>query len=516
MEGDRIKVLMVEDDAVDRMAFERLIRNEKLEFDYACADSVEEGHRVLATQEFDVVLMDYSLGDGTALDLFPDIPEDVPIIIVTGTGHEEIAVQAMKAGAADYLIKDVDGNYLKILPVTLRNALRAKWAEKALRESEQRYRLLTQNSLTGIYIQQDGCFAFVNNRFSEIMGHPVEELLGKRFWEFVHPDDRGRVIGAHLAMLYGEPTPTEYEYRVVGRDGATKWVEALIAAITYVGRPAQMGNVADITERKRVQKELFEKMKTIDTLYEHLVQSGKAKAIAEHTATVAHELRQPLTIIGGLAHRMARICASRGNSDESEKECFEIIIKEVRRLEKILEGLIDFTRRETVNVRNVNPNTLIEYVLRINEAKISERNLSLHVDLCREIEEIPLDPDRFEQVVRNLVSNAIESSPPGEVVDVETGFSLPSEKARETGELDSDAYFEFKIRNRGRIIPPDELGKIFNPFFTTKDYGTGLGLTLSKKIVEDHKGSISVKSDEHGTVFTVWLPINRCDRSPQK
>ncbi len=510
MEDNRIKVLLVEDDAVDRMAFERFIKTERLPFDYVCADSVTEGHRVLNSQNFDVVLMDYSLGDGTALDLFPKVPEDVPIVIVTGTGHEEIAVQAMKSGASDYLIKDVDGNYLKILAATVKNALRAKWAEKALRESEQRYRLLTQNSLTGIYIQQDGCFTFVNDRFSEIMGYPANELLGKRFWEFVHPEDWRLVIETHLAMLYGEPTRPGYEYRVVRKDGTTKWVEALVATIDYCGRPAQMGNIADITERKRVENELTEKMKTIDALYEHLVQSGKAKAIAEHTATVAHELRQPLAIIGGLAHRMARLCGSRGSSEDSERESLEIVIKEVRRLEKILEGLIDFTRRKTVKVRNVNPNNLIEYILHINNSKINEKNLTLKVDLCQEIEEIPLDPDRFEQVVRNLVANAIESSPPDEVIEVKTSFSFLSDKARETGEMDSDAYFEFKIGNRGRVIPQEELDEIFNPFFTTKDYGTGLGLTLSKKIVEDHKGSISVKSDEHSTTFTVWLPINRC------
>jgi len=74
--------------------------------------------------------------------------------------------------------------------------------------------------------------------------------------------------------------------------------------------------------------------------------------------------------------------------------------------------------------------------------------------------------------------------------------------------LESDAYFEMKIQNHGKVIPPDELQKIFNPFVTTRDYGTGIGLTLAKRIVEDHKGSISVKSDADGTLFTVWLPMN--------
>jgi signal transduction histidine kinase len=92
---------------------------------------------------------------------------------------------------------------------------------------------------------------------------------------------------------------------------------------------------------------------------------------------------------------------------------------------------------------------------------------------------------------------------------IETGFSIPSDKAQETGGLESETYFEMKIKNYGKVIPADELQKIFSPFFTTKDYGTGIGLTLAKKIVEDHNGSISVKSDEDGTVFTLWIPAHQ-------
>jgi two-component system, sporulation sensor kinase E len=93
------------------------------------------------------------------------------------------------------------------------------------------------------------------------------------------------------------------------------------------------------------------------------------------------------------------------------------------------------------------------------------------------------------------------------MIQVETGASIPSGKAHETGGLEAETYFELKIRNFGKTILPEDLKKIFSPFYTTKDFGTGIGLTLAKRIVQDHKGSISVKSDEDGTVFTVWLPI---------
>jgi signal transduction histidine kinase len=93
------------------------------------------------------------------------------------------------------------------------------------------------------------------------------------------------------------------------------------------------------------------------------------------------------------------------------------------------------------------------------------------------------------------------------LIRVETGVFIPSDKAQETGELDATVYFEMKVHNRGKAIPPEVVKKIFDPFYTTKDYGTGIGLTLCKRIIENHRGSISVKSDDEGTVFTVWIPL---------
>lgn len=119
-----------------------------------------------------------------------------------------------------------------------------------------------------------------------------------------------------------------------------------------------------------------------------------------------------------------------------------------------------------------------------------------------------MDPGRFQQLVLNLITNAIDASPENGEVEVETGASIPSDKAVKTGQLESQVYFEMKIRNNGPAIPSSELAQVFNPFFTTKERGAGLGLAVSKKIVDDHSGLISVRSDTDGTVFTVWLPLH--------
>lgn len=299
-----------------------------------------------------------------------------------------------------------------------------------------------------------------------------------------------------------------FETREIASEGEFRYFENTLVGNVQDGTIVQFWVMKqDISERKRVQEELVEKLRTIDELYEHIVQSGKARAIAEHTAKVAHELRQPLAIIGGFTRRIARASSVESTTSDSTNESFDIIINEVQRLEKILSGLIDYSRHETVTLRPVNPNEPIEYVLRINQGRLQEKNLNVELNLTHRIAEIPVDAERFQRVIRNLVANAIEASPPYSTIRIETGVSTPGEKAHKTGELRADRFFQMKVQNQGKIIPTQDLEKIFDPFFTTKSYGTGLGLTLSKKIVEDHSGSISVKSDHLGTSFTVWLPL---------
>ncbi len=128
----KIKVLLVEDDLVDQQAFQRLVRSQKLPYDFAIAGCVAEAHEILSSQRFDVVLADYLLGDGSAFDIFEPAGE-TPIIVITGSGNEEVAVNAMKLGAYDYLIKDLDRFYLKVLPLTVANTLKRKQAEEELR-----------------------------------------------------------------------------------------------------------------------------------------------------------------------------------------------------------------------------------------------------------------------------------------------------------------------------------------------------------------------------------------------
>lgn len=349
-----------------------------------------------------------------------------------------------------------------------------------------------------------------NVELARIMGLPdVAHLKGAALKDVFPFDDRE----VHLceSWMQNGLAATSMESKEVNPAGAVEYFENTLVGIVQDCRLIQFwGMRQDVTERRRVQEELIEKIRIIDELYEHILQTREARAIEEHTARVAHELRQPLAIIGGFARRMEKNADSCDETNlMARQEAFDIIVKEVRRLEGILSSLIDFTEHRTVELQSVNPNSVIRYVVHIHSERLAAKGVSAEVSLGKDVGEILVDRERFEQVVRNLLAHAVDTAARGDLIRIETGLSHLTPQAQQTGHLDSDTYFEMKIYHRGQVVPTEDLGKLFDPFATTREYGSAIGLTIAKRIVEDHGGSISVNTDPGGTLFTIWLPLNR-------
>jgi PAS domain S-box-containing protein len=301
MSSPHLRVLLVEDDKVDYAAFLRLLRNKDVAYDHVRAGSVAEGKKALKNQSFDVVLLDYRLGDGTAFDLFDDVPKNVPIVIVTGSGDEEVAVRAMKSGAADYVIKDPKGNWINTVPLAVFKAIKAKEAEnlefrvaertkelailnkqlkaeiakrglisEALRVSEEKYRLLVENSAEAIFVIQDGMLRFVNSKTLELSKFSEEELTSRPFYEFLHPDDQEMVMGHYLRLIEHDEAIYGLEFRFQDGQGDIRWGSVSAISSPWDGQASVLCFATDITDRKHLEDKIAE----TEGLLRHLVEGA--------------------------------------------------------------------------------------------------------------------------------------------------------------------------------------------------------------------------------------------------
>ncbi len=175
MNSVKYKILLVEDDQLDQKAFERVVDEKQLPYDYTIADSVTKAKDVLQRESFDVIISDYALGDGTGFDLLA-LVKDIPFVLVTGTGDEELAVKAWKEGASDYLIKDLQRNYLKTVPVTIDNAIKHKQIGEKLHLLSSAM-MSTQDSVC--ITDMDDKIIFVNKAFCKTYGYHEKDVLGK-------------------------------------------------------------------------------------------------------------------------------------------------------------------------------------------------------------------------------------------------------------------------------------------------------------------------------------------------
>jgi len=226
------------------------------------------------------------------------------------------------------------------------------------------------------------------------------------------------------------------------------------------------------------------------------MQSEKLMALGEMAARIAHEIKNPLTAIGGFARRIAS--PKPGGGAPPVERYARIILKEVERLERIINETLYFSRERVPAFRIVDLNAEIREVLSMFREEFEEARISAVVDLSRDLPSIMVDPDQIRQVVWNLVSNAIQAMGGSGILTVATHLA---DTAEGTG-------VALEVSDTGGGIPPDVVQNIFNPFFTTKPKGTGLGLPIVHSIVEKHGGTIHLDNREGvGVAFSIFLPL---------
>lgn len=269
-----IRILLVDDDDIDCEALERYIQKMNLPYKLKIAMTENEALDTLDSFEFDIVLLDYDLKTATGLDILPKVG-DTPAIFITGSGSEEIAIEAMRHGACDYLIKDPDRNYLKVLPFTVKNVLEHKRAEMKFKRSEERFRALTENTtdLTVIF-DENRIFKYINPSIENTFGYTTNDVIGKNMSDFIHPDDMD-MIAKNIDQTINNPgrSINLNDFRARHNNGNWLYLSGHIIYLPEVQSVSGIvGNFMDITARKLVEKEREKLIEDLQEAIENIKQ----------------------------------------------------------------------------------------------------------------------------------------------------------------------------------------------------------------------------------------------------
>jgi signal transduction histidine kinase len=231
--------------------------------------------------------------------------------------------------------------------------------------------------------------------------------------------------------------------------------------------------------------------KDMRLMHEQLVQSEKMAALGAMIAEITHEIRNPLVSIGGFTRRLAK--KLQGSED---KKYIDIILSEVSRLEGIIHDNLSYIKELAPRLTETDMNVVLMDILALYEDEITQRRIRIERDLSPVLPHVMIDPQQIKQAVINIIKNAMEAMENGGVLSIKT-YSLP--EAREAA---------IEIGDTGLGITAKAIHNIFNPYYTTKPRGTGLGLPISNRIIKAHRGRIEVRTrDIGGTIFTIVLPV---------
>ena len=252
---------------------------------------------------------------------------------------------------------------------------------------------------------------------------------------------------------------------------------------------------SDKEKIENLNRDLQSSIEELRNVQEKLIQVEKLSALGRLTADVAHEIRNPLTSIGGFARRLN----NKLPRSSREKEYAEIVVSEVDRLERILRDLLAFSREPKSDMEYRNINEIVEESVRAIEELCRDQSITLDVRLERELPQVLLDRDQVRQAVNNLLSNAVDVMADGGTLTIQTSM-------QRLYEVD---FVSIDVTDSGTGLSREAINMIFEPFYTTKEIGvgTGLGLSICKKIMDEHNGLIFVESDSaNGTSFKMYFP----------
>lgn len=496
--GDELRLLILEDTPHDAELIIAVLEDAGYVCRWDRVETREDFLKRLDRPDFDIVLCDFSLPalDGlTALELFTKRRLDIPFIFVSSTPGEEVAIECLKAGATDYVIKP---HLARLAPVVTR-ALREKsqqrkrrQAEQALRESEERLQAILDNSPALIYTQDTECrFTFVNRKF-ETLFKIEKDQIKTRVPHDIFPEEFADTLVSYCAKVLEEKAPKELEEVILHDDGPHTYVSIRFPLFDSSQAVSGLCTIStDVTGGKLLE--------------EQLRQAQKMEAIGRLAGGVAHDFNNLLTAIIGYSQI---VLASLGPNDLLRKEVDEIQ-KAGKRASSLTSQLLAFSRRQILQPRVLDLNLIVSSTVKMLRRLIGE-DIHLVTILASDLGHVKIDPGQMEQVIMNLAVNARDAMPRGGKLTVETSNTLLDDTyAREHISMQPGSYVMLAVTDTGVGMNAETRSQIFEPFFTTKEtaMGTGLGLSMVYGIVKQSGGFIWVYSEPgEGTTFKIYLP----------
>ncbi|MFC1534920.1 PAS domain S-box protein [Thermodesulfobacteriota bacterium] len=370
-----------------------------------------------------------------------------------------------------------EGSEIKYFLEIIRDVTDYRQLIRRFQQSEKKFKAILDTANDAIIsIDENHKIILFNNAAQRIFGYSSHEAMGRDLRILIPPgygnhhghlkrfleDREARVIGKTISLT------------ALRKDGEIFPIELGLSFLEMGGRVTFTAIIRDVTEQQQMKGKML--------------QSERLAAVGQAVAHVAHEIRNPLMIIGGFSNQ---IKTSLDNKTDLHK--IEMVLDEVLRLERLVANLGDFTKEYKLIKRPADINSVIQDVIKIMTGVYSVEKYTFNNMLSNEINEINCDPDKLRQVFINVISNGLEAMHDGGIISISTE-KIPG-------------GIEVRINDEGIGIPNEDLQNIFEPFYTTRERGSGLGLSISYKLIEAHDGDIRVVSSPgKGTTFIIQLP----------
>lgn len=464
-------ILVVDDDSAIRQLLGKALEREGY-LPVLCADA-DEALSIFEKESFALAFVDINLPGMSGLELASGLKrmrKDCEIVFITGSGSFENAVQAIKIGAYDYLRKPLS---ISDFILCLKRFQQRQVLRERIQFAEQRYSRLVQTIPTLIYaLDRNFRLDFVNKACRTMLGYSRKEAMAEPGWllKRVHADDRDRV-GKAFESAFAMGRPVSLECRLIHKDG--RLLHAILKSIMEhrpeAGGDAQRleGFIVDITDRISLEKAL--------------IQREKFETLGAISAEVAHEIRNPLVIIGGFARRLKQ-------RFQDLYEC-DVILRESERLERILSRISSYLKPVEIHPTECSVNALLNDCLVSLANEIQQADVSCKLDLDPSLTNIYLDPDILRQVFINLIQNALATIPPKSVFHIISREEVRNQQIR----FENTVIESGIAREKARFLPFAE--NVQSP-----------GMPLTYRLLKDIGGLMSYHREKDMTCYTVTLP----------